>query len=95
MSQKSSRLSDNSKKPIVISRIPLTWLQHAQNHFNSGAKLVNVIEETFHPEDYTYSYYRVKDYNLVDSCEEQLMYLCLFSHVGMFDCTHNCLNVTA
>ena len=76
MSKLSIKFSDNSKKPIVISRVPLTWLQHAQNHFNSG---VSTWDNSV----------------IVDSCEEQLMFLCLFSHVGMFDCQHSGLNVTA
>lgn len=66
MSQFSTKLSDNSKKPIVISRVPLTWLQHAQNHFNSG---VSTWDNSV----------------IVDDCEEQLMYLCIMSHFGMFD----------
>jgi len=41
MSLKSSKLSDNSKKSVIISRRTLTWIEHAEKHFASGSKYLN------------------------------------------------------
>ena len=75
MSLKSSKFSDNSKKPIVISRKPLTWLAHAEKHFKQASIYIK-----------NSGYYgEYDDYVITDYYEEHLMYLCLFSNVGMFD----------
>lgn len=68
MSLKSSKLSDNSKKSVIISRRPLTWIEHAEKHFQSGSKFSHI----------------TKDWELCDDISEYLMYLCIMSNVGMF-----------
>ena len=69
-------------KTTVINRAPITWLAHAEKHFKQASIYIKNRGESGESGDYV----------IVDSCEEQLMYLCLFSNVGMFDCTHPTTN---
>ena len=59
-------------KTTIIKRAPVTWLAHAEKHFKQASIYIKNRGES-------------GDYVIVDSCEEHLMYLCLFSNVGMFD----------
>ena len=58
-----------SESPFVVSRHTLSWLDHAEKHFSKAV---------------TYSR-RANDYDITNSLEEYQMYLCIMSHVGMFD----------
>lgn len=58
-----------SESPFVVSRHTLSWLDHAEKHFSKAV--------TYSP--------RVNDYDITNHLEEYQMYLCIMSHVGMFD----------
>ena len=62
-------------KTTIINRAPVTWLAHAEKHFKQASIYIK-----------NSGYYGdFDDYVIIDYHEEQLMYLCLFSNVGMFD----------
>ena len=62
-------------KTTIIKRAPVTWLAHAEKHFKQASLYIK-----------NSGYYGESgDYVIVDYSEEHLMYLCLFSNVGMFD----------
>ena len=59
----------SKESPFIVSRHTLSWLDHAEKHFAQAI---------------TYSR-RANDYDITNHIEEMQMYLCIMSHVGMFD----------